>query len=245
MVLYALSVFTIMTSVLLCSAEEYTLPVTTCKRNSTDYSNCLKVALEESWPRFVKGLPEFDFPRWNPFFYQNGRLVVNRDGVLIRGTVENATIFGFTSMRFLDVRPHFMDDVFRLEIDALIPKVFVNVYAAGEINVAGIRLSGKGHVHITLHESRFTWDMTGHVKNDTWTIEHFPIFMTIEKFLLHFIFFDGGKELGDLFEVFANEFWPSLYRAIWPMLVSQLIDPEFTDISNRLFSKVPFSKVFP
>ncbi|XP_011257455.1 uncharacterized protein LOC105251996 [Camponotus floridanus] len=243
MIFYAL-IFSIVTSVL-CRTEELTLPVTTCKRNSIDYSTCLKVALEESWPRFQKGLPEFDFPRLEPLFYTNGKFVFNRNGISGEVNVINATIFGLAITRFLDVRPHFLDDVFRLEIDTLMPKVFIYSYVSGEANLGEIRGYGAGQLDIIMNGNNVTWDITGHIKNDTWTIEHFQYIITIGRLKVQLIdFFDGNKELTDVFEAFVNKHWPSIYPQLAPTIL-EVTDSLLTDLANRLFSKVSFSKVFP
>ncbi|XP_029668067.1 uncharacterized protein LOC115238418 isoform X2 [Formica exsecta] len=191
MILYALSIFSIVTFVL-CGAEELILPITTCKRNSTDYSTCLKEAVIEAWPRFVEGLPEFDFPRLDPLLYKDGKIILNRNGLNAEGNVINATIFGLALTRILDVRPHFLDDIFRLEIDMIIPKVFVHSYDSGQANLFGMRA--------------------------------------------------GGAD--DILEDFLNEYWPPIYREFAPT-VFETVDPFLTNIDNRFFSKVSFSKVFP
>ncbi|XP_029668066.1 uncharacterized protein LOC115238418 isoform X1 [Formica exsecta] len=244
MILYALSIFSIVTFVL-CGAEELILPITTCKRNSTDYSTCLKEAVIEAWPRFVEGLPEFDFPRLDPLLYKDGKIILNRNGLNAEGNVINATIFGLALTRILDVRPHFLDDIFRLEIDMIIPKVFVHSYDSGQANLFGMRAGGAGYLNITMHENRVTHDITGYVKNDTWTVQHHRIIMTVERMKFYLSdFFDGSKELNDILEDFLNEYWPPIYREFAPT-VFETVDPFLTNIDNRFFSKVSFSKVFP
>ncbi|XP_050463230.1 circadian clock-controlled protein daywake-like [Cataglyphis hispanica] len=246
MIFYALtfSILCVATFVL-CEAEELTLPVTTCKRNLTDYSTCLKEAVEEAWPRFVEGLPEFDFPRLDPILYKDGRIVFNRSLIYAEGNVINATVFGFGLSHFLDVRSHFLDDVFRLEMDILMPKIIIYSYVDGQSNLFGMRTNGRGQLNVTLNENRITHDIIGHVENDTWTVKHHRIIMTVEKMKCHLSgFFDDSKELNDILEDFINEYWPPLYREFAPA-VFELIDPFLVNLDNRLFSKVSFSKVFP
>ncbi|KAL6422466.1 hypothetical protein ACFW04_010635 [Cataglyphis niger] len=147
MIFYALTISILsFATIVLCGAEEFTLPVTTCKRNSTDYSTCLKEAVEEAWPRFVEGLPEFDFPRLDPILYKDGRIVLNRSLIYAEGNVINATIFGFALSHFLDVRSHFLDDVFRLEMDMLIPKIIIYSYIDGQSNLFGLRTNGRDDI---------------------------------------------------------------------------------------------------
>lgn len=48
----------------------------------------------------------------------------------------------------------------------------------------------------------------------------------------------------DIVVIFVNEFWPVLYRVMLP-IISDVWDPWMTSISNKIFSKVLFSEVFP
>lgn len=74
----------------------------------------------------LEGLPEFDFPSLDPLSYEYGRVVFNSDeevhGELI---VSNITCNGVSKSRFFDIRTYFLNDVFHLEIDKLVPTVFI------------------------------------------------------------------------------------------------------------------------
>ncbi|XP_011691468.1 PREDICTED: uncharacterized protein LOC105452224 isoform X2 [Wasmannia auropunctata] len=212
----------------LLSAGESQLPVTTCKRDLVDYDACLKDALEEAWPRFVKGLPEFDFPPLDPLFYKNGKVVFNSGEMHAVAIFSNLSIIGLSKARFSNVRANFLDDVFHFEMDTMVPIVFTEgiIKINGSINI--FRIADEGHV-----------------VNDTWIVEHFRINPSLSKFKFDFNSFnEENKELNKIVINFANEFWPVLARVMLPS-ISILMDPWFTDYANLFFSKVPFSKVFP
>ncbi|KAM0734711.1 hypothetical protein ACS0PU_011530 [Formica fusca] len=242
MILQAFSTFSVI-AFGLCVAEE--LPVTICKRNSPDYSKCLKLAIREAWPRFVKGLPQFDFPSLDPLSYEHGNFEFDRGEVHGNVNIKNAISEGLKITSFSAVRPHFLDDVFRLEIDSRVPKLFINGDCEAEGRIGGFRMGGKGYFNVTLEDIRGTWDLTGHVANDTWTVEHFHFLPTVGNMKIYLNnLFDGNKELNDLAMFFVNEYWPTLYRAMLP-ITSENWDPWLTDLCNRFFSKVSFSKLFP
>lgn len=44
--------------------------------------------------------------------------------------------------------------------------------------------------------------------------------------------------------VFVNEYWPLIYRGMLPHMMD-LWDEYLTEFTNRFFSKIPFSTVFP
>ncbi|XP_011701731.1 PREDICTED: uncharacterized protein LOC105458255 isoform X2 [Wasmannia auropunctata] len=244
MLIYTFNVLIVSVAVFgLSSAAETT--VLTCKRGSVNYFACLKHALEDVWPQLVeKGLPEFDFPPLDPMLYEYERAVFNTDIIYAEVTVKNVTVNGFKKTHFNDVRAHFLDDVFRLEVDVVIPRIFVK----GTIKVNGtlgiLRIDDEGPFNITADEVVTTWSLTGHIVNDTMIVEHVRMVPSVKKFEVYFEFFHGNKELNNVAVTFVNEFWPPLYRAILP-LTFETMDPWLSALCNRLFSKIPFSKLFP
>ncbi|XP_071560685.1 circadian clock-controlled protein daywake-like [Temnothorax nylanderi] len=245
MSIYALSIFSIAIFRLSLAAESE-LPVTTCKRNMVDYSACLKHALEEAWPRFVKGLPEFDFPSLDPLFFKYGRIALNSNEIRIEIIVSNATGIGLANTRFFYVRTHYVNNVFRLEFDAQIPSIFLK----GSLKINGtlnaFRLAGEGPFNVTVDDLRATWDFTGNVVNDTWIVEHFRFAIASLKNLKIYgdNLFEGNKELNNLILIFVNEYWPAIYRPLLPF-ISDFLDTSLVEFPNKIFSKVSFSKVFP
>ncbi|RLU26411.1 hypothetical protein DMN91_000205 [Ooceraea biroi] len=109
----------------LCVAEELTLPVNTCHQDAADYSTCLKDATQEAWPRIAQGLPELNFPSMDPMFYENHHAIYDAGEIRADIEVTNITMIGLKDIRFTAVKAHFLDkDVFRLEVDFLMPKAF-------------------------------------------------------------------------------------------------------------------------
>ncbi|XP_028046686.1 uncharacterized protein LOC105834720 [Monomorium pharaonis] len=244
MLFYLLNAFSI-ASFVLATTGESTLPVTTCKRNSTDYSACLKNAIEEALSRLIPGLPEFDFPSLDPLFYEYGTAILDTGDLRGEVIMSNVTAIGLAKVHILDVRTNFYDDVFRLEIDTQVPKLFIE----GDIKVNGtvsvFKAHGKGYFNMTGDDIRTTWDIIGHVVNDTLIIKHFYASPLFTKFKVYFdIFSNQSKIFNDLIITFVNEFWPAIHRATLP-IATKVWDSWLTNFPNKLFSKVPFSKIFP
>ncbi|XP_050463231.1 uncharacterized protein LOC126857635 isoform X1 [Cataglyphis hispanica] len=244
MIFSILIALTIVTSTL-CAVDNVTFPVNPCKQNSSNYSACLKNALEELWPQLVEGLPEINFPPLDPFFYDYSKAVFNRGQIYGEINVFNITITGIRKTHFLVIRPYIYDDKYRFEIDVEVPRLVIDGDCNAIGSLGGIRMGGKGHFNLTLEDIRGTWDLTGHVVNDTWTVEHFRFLPTVRNMKIYLNnLFDNNKELNDLAMFFVNEYWPTLYRAMLP-ITSKNWDSWLTGLSNRLFSKVSFSKLFP
>ncbi|XP_011064516.1 PREDICTED: uncharacterized protein LOC105152118 isoform X2 [Acromyrmex echinatior] len=132
MLLYVLSIFSAIFA--LCSAgeSEFSLRVT-CKRNSDDYSACLKQTMEEIWSRVVTGLPEFDIPSVDPLSIKNYKFVMNSGNVHGELILLNSTITGLSKLRILNIRTYFLDDIFYLESDINIPRIS----SKGSVNING------------------------------------------------------------------------------------------------------------
>lgn len=244
MLFYTLSAFCVAACGLFATGEP-TLPVTICQRNSVDYHDCLKRAIIEAWPRFIAGLPEFDFPPLDPIFYAHDKVVYNQGEIRGELIMTNITDIGLAEARFFDVRTHFHNDAFRLEIDAAIPKLYIEggVFLNGSVSV--FRVTGKGHFNISVEDVRATWDISGPVINDTWTIDHFRVAPSIGTFKIYFDnLVEQSQEINDVVVNFVNEFWPALYRVMLP-LTAEVWDPWLCKFPNKIFSKIPFSKIFP
>ncbi|XP_012215633.1 protein takeout-like [Linepithema humile] len=243
--LYAICAFIVVVFAFSAAEQVPLPPITICKRNSDNYSDCLKAAIKEAWPQFVKGLPEFDFPSLDPITFEFGNAVFDNGPIHGVVNVSNFIIEGFAKTRFLGVRSHFDDKIFQLDIDIQIPQIA----GSGEVNAVGIlggfRMGGNGLVNVTLEDLHGTWIMKGHVANDTWTVEDYYAAPSPKNMKVYFEnLFNGNKELNDLAMVFVNEYWPLLYRIIIP-IGADTWNPWLCDLVNRFFSKVSFKEIFP
>ncbi|RLU27150.1 hypothetical protein DMN91_000949 [Ooceraea biroi] len=216
-----------------------------CKRNATNYSSCLKHAMENSWSVFMAGKPEYNFLPLNPFFLDYHRHEYN--GSVIQGSIAviNSTLLGLEKARFTSVKPYFKKDIFRLELDMRVPEMIYEGDSKIEGNLIGFKLSDKGHFKITIGDVRIRWITTGHMANDRWIIEYVFINPTVETMKIHLDnFYEGSKELDELAMDFVNNNWQILYQTMIPV-ASQVWNTRLTDYCNRFFSKVFFTKVFP
>ncbi|XP_011631867.1 uncharacterized protein LOC105423709 [Pogonomyrmex barbatus] len=243
MLFYILSIFSVITFGLSASP---TLHLITCKRDSANYSTCLKHALEEAWPRFTKGIPEIGFPTLDPLFYKYVKVSIDTGEIHAEIIFTNVSGSGLAEARFSDIRAHFLDDdVFRLEIDVYVPKLYASGFVKARGTLSSFVLSGGGYYNVTAEDVSGPWDLIGHVVNDTWIVESFRAVPSLQKLKVQSDdLFDGNKELNNLVLTFVNEYWPSLYRVLLPIAVKEW-NPWFTSIANTFFSKVSFSELFP
>lgn len=228
-------------------AGDYQLPATvkTCKKDSEDFSSCLRLAIQEAWPTFIQGLPDFDIPPLDPYHvdshsvdYENGQLRAHM-------TATDVRTYGLAKTRFLSVKPEIKDDFFRLEIDIEIPKLLLDGDYKAEGSLHSFKVGGKGFFNVSMEDIRGTWDISGHIVNDKWKVEHFRVAPTVGDMKIWFSdLFHGNEDLNRAALVLANEYWPVVYRGMLPRLIDEW-DPYFTEFINRFFSKISFSTVFP
>ncbi|GAB1869781.1 Circadian clock-controlled protein [Camponotus japonicus] len=241
---YTLAVYCA-TVLVLVAAQDLELPVQTCKRDASDYTSCLRLAMQEAWPTFIAGIPELDVPPLDPYFLEYQNTVYETGDLRADITVKNVNIYGLAKINFLAVRPHHSDDSFHLEVDLELPKMLIegNFKAEGAYGV--LTIGGEGFFNISLEDIKDTWSIEGPVASDKWTIDHFRLNPEIGKMEVWFSdMFNGNEQLNSMALKFINENWPSLYREMLPFL-SQNLDNYLTETANRLMSKVSFSKTFP
>ncbi|RLU26408.1 hypothetical protein DMN91_000202 [Ooceraea biroi] len=129
----------------LCVAKEQMLPVTICHRDAMDYSTCLRDAIQEAWPRFIPGLPEFNFPPIDPAFYDHHYATYDNGELHISAHSINSTFIGLRDVRFLDVKAYFTDNIFHLEIVFQTPQVSLEglAHVVGRVGPFGINSTDK------------------------------------------------------------------------------------------------------
>ncbi|XP_043274341.1 uncharacterized protein [Venturia canescens] len=245
---YVLSIAFCAINLVTVHAEDVALPssVKTCKKDSDDYSSCLRLALQESWPIFVQGIPELGVPSLEPFVveFQSGNYKVGEvSGQIV---TKNIRSYGLAKTRFLSVKPqHDTKGRFSLEIDSEMSKVFVEGDYKAEGAVGSFRVGGKGHFNISMEDVRSVWEIEGPVVNDKWIIETFRLTPDVGKMKIWASdLFNGNEELTKAALAFANEYWPVFYRDMLPY-AAETWNPYLRDLVGNIFSKLSFSKTFP
>lgn len=80
----------------------------------------------------------------DPLSYEHANFVFDRGEVHGNVNIKNVICEGLKIISFLNIKSHFLDDVFRLEIDIRVPRLFLDGDCEAEGRVGGFRMSGKG-----------------------------------------------------------------------------------------------------
>ncbi|XP_015171681.1 PREDICTED: circadian clock-controlled protein-like [Polistes dominula] len=233
--------------VFVAGQEQLKLPaeIKTCKRDADDFSSCLRLALQESWPLFVKGIPEFGMPQLDPFYDKYGEFEFGSNEFHGKIITKDIYYYGFKNMKFLAVRPEYTGDRFKLEVDIEMPKGLAEGNFIVNANLINFKLNGEGPFNVSAEDIKVTWFINGPVKNDRWIIEEYRPRPTIRKLKVWAEnLFNGNPELTQIALSFMNEFWPTLYRGMIPF-VEEVWSKKYSPILNNFFSKLSFNEVFP
>jgi len=103
------------------------------------------------------GIPELNFPSLDPLIYKYGVAVFNSGDIHAEVTLSDLIAHGLSKTRFNDVKTHFLDDAFRLEIDVQIPRIFLEgvVKMNGTLSIFKIVNEGKLINSISLLKQRY------------------------------------------------------------------------------------------
>lgn len=94
----------------------------------------------------LTGLPEFDFPTLDPLFYEYGKVVFNSGEIRAEVILLNTTAVGLSKAHFKDVRLHFFDDVFHLEVDTQTPRILIQGAVKMDGSLGAFRIAGEGTI---------------------------------------------------------------------------------------------------
>ncbi|XP_014607693.1 PREDICTED: circadian clock-controlled protein-like [Polistes canadensis] len=233
--------------VFVASEQQLKLPaeVKTCKRDADDFASCLRLACQESWPLFVKGIPEFDMPPLDPFYDEYSLFEFGSNELHGKISTKDIYYYGFKNMKFLAVRPEYTGDRFKLEVDLSMPKGLAEGHFNIDANLVNFKLNGEGQFNVSAEDIKVTWFISGPVKNDRWIIEEYRPRPQIRKLKVWADnFFNGNPELSKVLLNFINEFWPTIYRGMLPF-VEDVWNKKYSPILNHFFSKLSFNEVFP
>ncbi|XP_047097006.1 protein takeout-like [Schistocerca piceifrons] len=219
-----------------------------CHRSQPDVAQCLTDAFQSAIPELKKGLPAFGVYSIDPLKVTQ-MLIDQGDGpVNIKLDFTDQTFTGFGDITVKDLKVNLDPDNFHIDAKVSIP----NLDLKGKYQIDGkvlvLPIQGKGNSDLTLKDVICDVVMTGEPVEKSGekyvNIKDFKInFETSRLYLTFENLFNGDKALGDNMNNFINENWDVILKELKPG-ISDVLGAIFQDISNRIFSKVPYDKIF-
>ncbi|XP_057338860.1 uncharacterized protein LOC130676554 [Microplitis mediator] len=217
----------------------------TCKRGSSDYSSCMRLAFQENWPTIVRGIPVIDLPQLDPFHLDVMSTDYEFGEVTGKIVVRNVKSYGLAKTRFLSIRSNHEDNRYRLEIDLEIPKMFVEGDFKSDGTIGSFNVMGKGEFNVSMEDVSGTMTLEGEIINDRWVLDKFNFMPEVGNMKVWASdLFNGNKELTKAALTFANQYWQILYRGMLPHAAKSW-NAYMINLCNRILSNLSFSKLFP
>ncbi|XP_017893279.1 protein takeout-like [Ceratina calcarata] len=247
-----LSLVSFFAAVILATATAVDLPNNwrICPRSLPDdqYYKCVAEAVKDAVVSLAGGLKSFKILPIEPLAVDSVKIGNSQGSVTLKQEYRNIKLHGLT--KNLEVKNYHIDwDKCLLSSDSFNPQVdFVADYKIdGKVLLLPVRGSGKSN--ITMYELKSHNDIycEKYQKNgETYLrIKKYVVKFNPSRVTLRFEnLFDGDSILGEQMNRFINENSDLLFKELQAPY-EETFGLVFTKLSNDVFSRVPFDKIFP
>jgi len=218
-----------------------------CRRSNPQLDKCVESAVQSAIQDLVKGYPPLGIYSVDPLEILAIDIDQGTGPVSINLKFRNLKIYGFKNAR-----------VSNLKVDLSIPKItakakFGKIMLKGKYIIDGkvliLPIKGDGDTVLTLDDVTADVEIVGKdFKRDGKIfvkITKFGFKLDTKKLSMKFQnLFNGDKALGDNMNRFLNENWSEILNELKPA-IQDTFGAAFAEISNRIFTRVPFTDIFP
>lgn len=213
-----------------------------------EFNQCIASSVTDAIVSLAGGLKNFKILPVEPLAVDSVKIGESQGSVALRQEYRNIKLYGLT--KHLQVKNYNIDwDKCLLSSDSINPQVdFVADYKLeGKVLLLPIRGSGKSNITM--------YDLKSH--NDIYCEKYQKngeTYLRIKKYVVTFNpsrvslrfenLFDGDNILGEQMNRFINENSDVLFKELQAPY-EETFGLVFTKISNDIFSRVPFNKIFP
>ncbi|CAH0388544.1 unnamed protein product [Bemisia tabaci] len=218
-----------------------------CKKLDPNLPDCLRTAVQGVIPEFVKGVPSLGVLPLDPLELKT--LVIEQgDGpVSIKLDFKDLFIHGIASAVITSVTSNLKNYTINLTAELKKPIILDGMYNVhGKVLI--LPITGTGKCKLVLEGFRAKIGIKGKAitKNGIkyMEVQTFKFGLSTTKLRVKLEnLFNGDKALGDNMNVFLNENWEDILKELQPGFEDSL-SQAFLEISNRVFTKVPFDQIF-
>lgn len=135
-----------------------------CQIESNSFDNCILSKFREILPKLTAGVPEYNMPIADPYFYRKGIFRYANDGVQGGVLVRNMNIRGIADTRINAIRSNFKDiNNFEVQMDGFLPRLIADGGFKADVKFGGLRLVPKGVFNITISNVKAKIKTTGSI----------------------------------------------------------------------------------
>ncbi|XP_049820836.1 protein takeout [Aethina tumida] len=218
---------------------EYIIP---CEVNEK-FNECALTTANRVIPQFAKGDKKFKIPSLMPLKIPFVELSPGSGFTL---KIKNMEIYGLENLKMIMSKTDFKNKkgVGLVNADKLV--ILGNYEIKGSISV--LPVEGKGPLNITLVGAKFidnySWNIINRGGQDYIDSLNSKLDYNIERAIYNFQnLFNGDKMLGDQLNNFLNENWQQVSGDMKQSILNTA-EVIFADISNKLFTQIPFKDFF-
>lgn len=247
-----LSLIPFFAAVILATADAVDLPSNwrVCPRSQPDdqYYECVAKAARDAVVSLAGGLKSFKILPIEPLAVDSVKIGDSQGSVTLKQEYRNIKLHGLT--KNLQVKNYHLDwDKCLLSSDSFNPQVdFVADYKIdGKVLLLPVRGSGKSNItmydlksHNDIYCEKYQKNGETYLRIKKYVVKFDPARVTLRFDNL----FDGDNVLGEQMNRFINENSDLLFKELQAPY-EETFGLVFTKLSNDVFSRVPFNKIFP
>ncbi|KAK9873316.1 hypothetical protein WA026_021807 [Henosepilachna vigintioctopunctata] len=209
-------------------------------------SLCLKKAVQDAFPKFKNGLPEYGLPPSDPLLVPEIVIGAGERVVQLKQTYKNASISGLSRgiLTYFNMDLEKGKIVMNIEMDHLI--LSGKYVANGKILVIPVNAVGDFQIILDNALSTLKFDIEIYKKNDVKHIRGTAANLVMKVKHASYKFtdiFGKNTEIGKSLNKVLNENWKIVYDELVPSY-TEAYAQVMMQMMNRLFAKVPLSEIF-
>ncbi|KAK6620716.1 hypothetical protein RUM43_011011 [Polyplax serrata] len=218
-----------------------------CHTKQPKYDVCLLNAVEKAVQSLVKGYPPLGIHSIDPLSIIELDIDQGNGPISIKLKFKDLKISGFRDAKLSNIQYDIKN--YKYAATAKVPKVVLK----GNYNINGkvliLPIFGNGTCSLVLDNVTARINLNGKESKKGGKIymvtDHFDFKFDTTKLSMKFEnLFNGDKQLGDNMNVFLNENWDEILAELKPA-IQDVFGAAFAQISNRIFTKVPYGDIFP
>ncbi|XP_075217824.1 juvenile hormone binding protein 12 [Lycorma delicatula] len=239
-----------------------------CRQNDAHLNDCLRVAVQDAFNKMMNGLPKLGILSLNPL--QVSDILIRSEGAVSieKMHFKKVLIHGLKGTKILKYKANLKQYI--LETESYTDQLSMEgeYTIAGQILILPISGEGKSNITLILGDAAVTAQSesdnlffifisaelhTNHTLIGEPVMKDNKLHMILKEYIVSFKpklvtfnfenLFNGNKRLGDTMNKFMNDNWQIMFNELkGPFQVA--FGEVFKEISNRLFSKIPFDNIF-
>ncbi|KAL7039515.1 hypothetical protein ACKWTF_000007 [Chironomus riparius] len=218
-----------------------------CNYQDPARDECIRDSIEHFLSALHQEPNSIDFPSIEPFVYDTVTFKYNNPG-FVQGwfTVRDQKSYGISRAKVINLKSDFTDEEMELQAIVNFPKLFTIGNYKSNISLGVLKIESKGQFNVSTYDVTAKWTIKGKLEEKKgekfMKIHQFDVLPEAKNMKISASGLFPDQELNKFANNFLNQHWQLFYQEMIPETRQQW-EPIFRDISNKLFSQIPFKKL--